>query len=69
MENILKDLINETFRETKSNFSKNIIENFENELAKFYQVCPKEMLDKLHNPISEKKLQNSSLAKVFYKNF
>ena len=54
----LKDLINEHFRETNSNISKNIINNFENELAKFYQVCPKEMLDKLPNPISEKKLQN-----------
>ena len=54
----LKDLINEHFRETNSNTSKNIIKNFENELAKFYQVCPKEMLDKLPNPISEKKLQN-----------
>ena len=54
----LKDLINEHFRETNSNTSKNIINNFENELAKFYQVCPKEMLDKLPNPISEKKLQN-----------
>ena len=41
-----------------SNTSKNIIKNFENELAKFYQVCPKEMLDKLPNPISEKKWQN-----------
>ena len=54
----LKDLINEHFRETNSNISKNIINNFENELAKFYQVCPKEMLDKLPNPISDKKLQN-----------
>ena len=54
----LKDLINEHFSETNSNTSKNIINNFENELAKFYQVCPKEMLDKLPNPISEKKLQN-----------
>ena len=32
------------------------IENFENEINNFVQVCPKEMLDKLENPISNKKL-------------
>ena len=34
--------------------NKKIIDNFENELANFVQVCPKEMIDKLENPISLK---------------
>ena len=35
-----------------SDLSKKIIENFDEELNNFVQVCPKEMLDKLSNPIS-----------------
>ena len=31
---------------------KKIIENYENEIMNFYQVCPKEMLNKLDNPIT-----------------
>ena len=30
--------------------------NFENELNNFLQICPKEMLDKLENPISIKSM-------------
>ena len=50
----LKDLIKEHFNETNSNLSKKIIENFDSEIRNFIQVCPKEMLDKLENPISLK---------------
>ena len=35
--------------------SKLIIKNFDEEVKYFYQVCPKEMLNKLENPISENK--------------
>ena len=31
-----------------------LIENYDEELKNFIQVCPKEMLDKLSNPISNK---------------
>ena len=34
--------------------SQKILENFESEIINFYQVCPKEMLDKLENPITNK---------------
>ena len=34
--------------------SKKIIDNFKNEILNFVQVCPKEMIDKLENPISLK---------------
>ena len=53
--NFLKKLISMHFKETNSKNSKNILENFIIELTNFYQVCPKEMLNKLDNPISNKK--------------
>ena len=52
--NYLKELIKEHYNETKSNLSKKIIENFDKEILNFLQICPKEMLDKLENPISLK---------------
>ena len=52
--NFLKKLIEEHFLETNSELSKKIIENFDKEIFNFIQVCPKEMIDKLENPISLK---------------
>ena len=52
----LKNMIYEHYIETKSNVSGNIYKNFENELIKFFQVCPKEMLNKLKNPIVNKNI-------------
>jgi len=52
--NYLKSLISEHFRETQSNVAKKILKNFDKELEKFKQVCPKEMLNKLTNPLSLK---------------
>jgi len=51
----LKNLVSEHFKETESQLSKKIIENFDDEVNNFVQVCPKEMLDKLKNPITLKK--------------
>ena len=42
----LKKLVLEHSEETGSNLSKQIADNFENELKNFVQVCPKEMVDK-----------------------
>ena len=50
----LKDLIEEHLKETNSNLSKEIFENFDKEILNFVQVCPKEMIDKLENPITLK---------------
>ena len=50
----LKNLIKEHFKETQSKIAKNIIENFDDVLKNFKQVCPKEMLDKLPNLLSVK---------------
>ena len=49
---ILKELILDHHKETNSNLSKQIIANFDEEIKNFLQVCPKEMIDKLENPIS-----------------
>ena len=52
--NFLKKLVLEHSKETNSSISKNIILNFDQEIKNFIQVCPKEMLDKLENPITFK---------------
>ena len=45
-------MVLEHSEETGSILSKNIITNFDNEIKNFIQVCPKEMIDKLQNPIT-----------------
>ena len=52
--NYLKDLISEHFKETNSKIAEKILFNFSSEAKKFKQVCPKEMLDKLSNPLTLK---------------
>ena len=52
--NYLRNLIKEHFKETQSKIAKKILENFEGEKKNFKQVCPKEMLGKLSNPLSLK---------------
>ena len=56
----LKDLIEEFDKETNSIISRKILLNFEEDLKNFVQVCPKEMLDKLVNPITNKKTNLAS---------
>ena len=51
----LKNLIKEHYKETESDLSKKLIENFDKEVDNFIQVCPKELLNKLKNPITLKK--------------
>ena len=52
--NFLKNLIQKHFEETKSKVAEKIIKDYENEKNYFYQICPKEMLNKLENPITTK---------------
>ena len=52
--NLLKNLVQKHFKETKSKIAEKIISDYKNEINYFYQVCPKEMLDKLDNPIMTK---------------
>ena len=48
----LKESLNTFVKETNSKIAKKILNDFDNELKKFKQICPIEMLDKLDNPIS-----------------
>ena len=52
--NFLRKLVLEHSIETGSELSKNLIDNFDEEIKNFVQVCPKEMIDKLENPITSK---------------
>ena len=52
----LKNLILKHFTETQSKISENLYNDFDIELNNFIQICPKEMLDKLENPINNKKI-------------
>jgi glutamate synthase (NADPH/NADH) large chain len=52
--NYLKILIENHCKETNSNLSQKIIDNFDKEIYNFIQVCPKEMINKLENPITDK---------------
>ena len=54
--NNLKKLVSKHYQETESSVSKNIVENFDEEVNNFLQVCPKEMIDKLKNPITTKSI-------------
>ena len=47
----LNNLIDQHFKETQSQIAKTILENFRKEVQNFQQVCPKEMIDKLTNPL------------------
>ncbi len=53
--NFLKNILSEHVKETNSIYAKKILENFDNEIVNFLQICPKEMLDKLDKPITNKK--------------
>ena len=50
----VKKLVLEHSEETGSLISKYIIKNFKDEIKNFVQVCPKEMINKLENPITLK---------------
>ena len=50
----LNNLVDQHFKETQSQIAKTILGNFNNEVQNFKQVCPREMLDKLSQPLSLK---------------
>ena len=45
-------IMTEIIKGKNFNVAKKILENYNKEVEKFKQVCPKEMLDKLNNPLS-----------------
>ena len=50
----------EFVKDTSSKIGQKLIDNYEKEVKNFKQVCPKEMLDKLENPITLKNLRSKS---------
>ena len=59
--NYLKELVLEHTNETSSELSKKIINNYNEEIKNFVQICPKEMINKLEHPItSRSKIQQVS---------
>jgi len=52
--NYLKKLISEHYEATQSKIASKILENYNDEVKNFKQVCPKEMINKLLNPLSLK---------------
>ncbi len=48
----MKALVEEHFQETQSRFTEQLLANWTDELGRFWQVAPKEMLDKLEHPIT-----------------
>tara|TARA_Y100001970_G_scaffold294354_1_gene451352 strand:+ start:32903 stop:37453 length:4551 start_codon:yes stop_codon:yes gene_type:complete len=51
-ENICKNLVHEHFLECGSRFSEDLIVNWDLEVGNFWQICPKEMIDKLEFPLN-----------------
>ncbi|SDE71631.1 glutamate synthase large subunit [Rhodospira trueperi] len=49
---LLKDLVEEHVAETQSRFAQRLLVNWERELGQFWQIVPKEMLDKLEVPVT-----------------
>ena len=52
-EAVLKTLLAEHVKETASPLGDSILQNWEYELPKFWQICPKEMVERLENPLIE----------------
>ena len=52
-ENVLKELLAEHLAETSSLRAENILSGWEWELPKFWQICPKEMVSRLEQPLSD----------------
>ena len=50
---ICRNLVEEHYRESNSKYSEQLLTNWDLESKKIWQVCPKEMLDKLIHPLSD----------------
>ena len=63
-EKYLKNLVNEHQKNTQSVFTKKIIDNWEENIKHFVQICPLEMLDKIDHPVSIAKDEKRLVKKV-----
>jgi len=51
-ENLLRELVEEHARETQSRFAQQLLADWEREVARFWQVAPREMLSRLPQPLT-----------------
>jgi glutamate synthase (NADPH/NADH) large chain len=51
-EKLLRDLVEEHQRETQSRFAEQLLVDWQRELGHFWQVVPREMIDRLEQPLS-----------------
>jgi glutamate synthase (NADPH/NADH) large chain len=49
---VLQAIVDEHFRETQSRFTEQLLADWPREVHRFWQVVPKEMLDKLEHPVT-----------------
>jgi glutamate synthase (NADPH) large chain len=54
-EGVLRDLVAEHRRETRSHFAEKLLADWEIELKRFWQVVPKEMLSRLPHPLDDRR--------------
>ena len=52
-EGVVRDLLAEHIKETQSKFAEQILADWRLEMGHFWQIVPKEMLDKLEHPVAE----------------
>ncbi len=55
-ESVVRNLVHEHVRETDSIHAANIENHWDLEVSRFWQVCPKEMVDRLEHPLSGEEL-------------
>ncbi len=61
-EGVLKELVQAHFRETQSKFCERLLADWELELPKFWQIVPKEMLNRLPRPLTREDEQKLAAA-------
>ena len=52
-EGVCRTLVGEHARETQSAFAASILATWDREIDKFWQICPKELIETLPHPLSE----------------
>jgi len=56
-EAVCRDLIAEHFTETQSHFTERLLADWRLEVGKFWQICPKEMIERLEHPLSDEAIE------------
>ncbi|MFP6741400.1 MAG: hypothetical protein VCD33_07220, partial [Alphaproteobacteria bacterium] len=52
-EGVLRGLVEDHVAATDSRHGQRLLDNWEVERGRFWQICPKEMLDRLEHPLSD----------------